>query len=107
MNYIVFDNSGTILRTVVCSPAMIGLQISYGKFVMRGTANDSTQKIEFDGFDSIGQPVNPRVVDKTPEEIEVDNPIPPEIPFERKPAHITNEQWQAVQNRISNLEKNM
>jgi len=72
---------------------------------MEGTANDVTQRIEFDGLDAKGQPINPRVVDKTPEEIEANNPPEPEpIPFKKQLAHITNEQWQGVLKRIDKLE---
>jgi len=70
---------------------------------MEGKANAVTQKVEFDGFDDDGQPINPRVVDKTPEEIEAEKL--PMIPTEKKQAHITNEQWQSVLGRLDKLEK--
>ena len=103
MNYIIYNKDGEILKNIICSPAMIGLQISYGEFVTRGMANDSTQKIKFDGFDSIGQPINPRVINKTPEEIRADNPTPPEILFEERIANVTNKQWQIIQDRLTAL----
>lgn len=92
-NYIVYDNSGTILRTGCCSKGDFFLQVGDGEFVMEGIANDVTQKI-----------VDGKVVDKTPEEIEADNPTPIPVPFEKQPANITNEQWQNILNRISELE---
>ena len=104
MNYIVYDNSGEILRIVVCSPAMSSLQARGGKFVMEGIANGSTQKIEFDGLDEKGRPINPRVINKSPEEIEADNPTPSEISFEKRIAHITNEQWQDILDRLDKLD---
>lgn len=73
---------------------------------MKGKANDVTQKVEFDGFDADGQPVNPRIVDKTPEEIEADKlPEPEIIPFEKQPAHITNEQLQEILGSIKELKE--
>ena len=76
---------------------------------MEGKADDVTQKVIFDGFDKNGQPVNPRVVDKTPEEIEKDNPLllkVVEMPENKRPAHITKEQWQDTLKRLDTLEKN-
>lgn len=69
------------------------LQAKEDEFVMEGTANDTTQKI-----------VNGKIVNKTPEEIERDNPAPPEIPKGKRHAQITNEQWQNVLNRLEKLE---
>lgn len=102
--YIVYNQAKKILWTGGCSDKDFSLQAKDSNFVMEGAANDVTQKIEFDGFDEEGQPINPRVVDKTPEEIETDNPTPPKISFEKRIAHITNEQWQDVLNKISDLE---
>lgn len=93
MNYIVYNAKGKILRRVQCPPALSLLQAKDDEYVMEGIANDVTQKI-----------VNDKVVDKTPEEIEVDNPTPPEIPFEKQTANITNEQWQDIKDRLVTLE---
>jgi len=103
-NYIVYSSNKEILRTGICQDSTFYLQ-AQDEFVMEGIANDSTQKIEFDGFDADGQPINPRVVDKIPEEIEADNPKPIEIPVEKQLALITNEQWQDILDRYKNLEK--
>jgi hypothetical protein len=65
-------------------------------------ADNLTQEVKFDGFDAAGQPINPRVVDKTPEEIEAEKP--PEMPEGQRPAFITNEQWQDILNRLTALE---
>lgn len=78
MSYIIYNKAGEILRNIQCSSAMSKIQAKKDEFIMEGVANDATQKIEFDGFDVDGQPINPRVVDKTPEEIEADNPPMPE-----------------------------
>lgn len=94
--FIVYNLDRKMLRGGGCSDKDFFLQARDGEFVMEGTANDVTQKIEFDGLDEKGQPINPRVVNKTQEEIEADNPTPPEIPFEKRVAHITNKQWQDV-----------
>lgn len=84
---------------------MSKIQAKKGEFVMEGEANDTTQKIEFDGFDEKGQPINPRVVDKSPEEVERDNPPEPRLLKGKQPANITNEQWQDVLKRLDKLEK--
>lgn len=103
-SYIVFNQIRETLRTGFCLDKDILLQAKESEFVMEGTTNDVTQKIEFDGLDDKGQPVNPRVVDKTPEEIERDNPKTKPIPFEKRSAQITNEQWQDVLDRLDKLE---
>ena len=92
--FIIYNLDKKMLRTGGCSDGDFLLQAKDGEFVMEGRANDVTQKVEFDGLDEKGQPVNPRVINKTPEEIEAEKP--PEIPFEKLPAQITNEQWQGV-----------
>jgi len=97
MTYIVYDMAGKILRRVDCPPTLSLMQAEDGEFVMEGEANDVTQKIENPGIAGV-------VVDKTLEEIEADNPTPPKIPFEKRTALITNEQWQDVLNRLETLE---
>lgn len=104
MKYIVFNETGEILRNIECSRSMRDIQAKEGKFVMEGKANDVTQKIEFDGFDVDGQPINPRVVDKTPQEIAEATYTPEPVPFEKQIAYITNEQWQDVLDRLKKLE---
>lgn len=96
--------TGKILRSVSCPSTQKHLQVKDGSFIMEGKADDATQKVEFDGLDDEGQPINPRVIDKTPEEIEVDNPMLLEIPSEKQPANITNEQLQNVLDRLDKLE---
>jgi len=64
---------------------------------MEGVANDATQKI-------INAGIKGKVVDKTLEEIETDNPKLPEIPFEKRLACVTNKQWQDVLSRLDLLE---
>lgn len=105
MNCIVYNKNGEILRAVSCPSTLRHSQAKKGEFMMKGIANDATQKVKFNGFDEEGQPINPRVVDKTPEEIEADNLTPLEISESQRPFHITNEQWQDVLERIKNLEK--
>ena len=102
--FTVFNNQKEILRTGSCSKRDFLLQIQQGEYITEGFSDTLTQKVEFDGFDDKGQPINPRVVDKTPEEIETDNPTPPKIPFEKQTANITNKQLQDILNRLNTLE---
>lgn len=95
MKYIVYDKTGKILRSVQCPPTLAELQCKEDEFIMEGTANDIIQKI-----------VSGKVVNKTPEEIERDNPsLFQSLPFERKPAIVTNKQWQGILSRIKKLEE--
>lgn len=91
--FIVHDKQGKILRTGVCPAQDFVHQAKEGEFVLEGTANDAIQKI-----------VNNKVVNKTPKEIERDNLTPMPVPFEKRSAHITNEQWQDVLNRLNQLD---
>lgn len=90
--YIVYDKDGRILRTGICPDHMSALQASGNEFVMEGSANDVTQKIKF-------EPSGPKIIDKTPKEIEAEKPS--EIPEEQKPAPITKGQWQSVLDRLA------
>lgn len=90
MNLIIYDNTGKILRQIQCPSTLSLLQAKKGEFVMEGVANDSTQKI-----------VAGKVVDKTPEEIEADNPPTPE---RQNLVLITRGQWQDVLDRLDKLE---
>lgn len=105
MQYIIYNKMGEALRIIDSPPSSSLLQVKENEFIMEGGADDATQKIEFDDFDDDGQPINPRVVNKTPAEIARDNP--PELlemPFKKQPANITKEQLQDVLNRLSKLE---
>lgn len=93
MNYVVYDNAGTILRTVICSRDSSFLQAADGEFVMEGIANDSTQKV-----------INGKIVDKEPDEIVEEDPISPDVPFDEQSARVTNKQWQTLIKRITDLE---
>ena len=104
-NFIVYDKQEKIRRTGCCQDIDFLFQAKKNEFIMEGKANGDSQKVTFDGFDKNGQPVNPRVVDKSPEEIEKDNPSLPEIPEKDRLAHITNEQWQDTLKRLDTLEK--
>lgn len=97
MKYIIFNVVHEILRTVQCPPAFAKTQKHEGEFIMRGEADDVTQKIEFDSLNIKGQPVNPRVVDKTPEELTIETSIEPRL------AVITEVQWRDVLERLEAL----
>lgn len=96
-NFIVYDIQGKILRTGICRDSTFYRQANDGEFVMEGRANDATQKI-------INAGVKGKIINRTPQEIETDNPITPEIPESQRPAHITNEQLQDVLKRLKTLE---
>ncbi len=104
-NFIVYDANRKILRTGGCPLGMVNMQAQAGAFAIEGVADDKTQKMEFDGFDSDGRPINPRLVDKTPAEILADNPPPPVIPDDDKPATITRGQLRQFQDRLTELEQ--
>ena len=93
-NFVVYKKSGKILRAGICLEKDFFLQARDNESVMEGVANDVTQKI-----------VGGRIVDKTPEEIEKDDPTPPEMPESQRPAYVTNERWQGVLDRLDKLEK--
>lgn len=95
-HFIVYNRQGKILRTGTCQKSTLLLQAQEGEFVMEGLANDVTQKI-----------VNNKIINKTTEEIKADNPTPIPIPLEKQFAHITNEQWKKVLNRLDKIEKSL
>ena len=47
MNYIVFDDTGKILRTGICPPDLIDAQAGEGEFVMEGEADDELHYIDY------------------------------------------------------------
>ena len=96
-SFIVYNVQGKILRTGFCQDKNIYGQAGEAEFVMEGEADDITQKV-------INVGIKGKIVDKTPEEIEADNPKPIEIPVEKQLANITNEQWQDVLDRFKKLE---
>ena len=103
--FTIYDSEGKILRSGFCTTTSFKKKAGNGEFIFEGIGNDVTQKIEFDGFDDNGQPIDPRVVDKTPEEKE-ENSLPKKVKSaEQQPASITNKQWQDVLKRLDDLEK--
>lgn len=96
MEFIVYNKAGKILRTVSCPLSHRNFQAKEGEFVMEGTANDVTQKI-------INIGIAGKIVNKTLEEIEADNP-PQSFILPKQTAQITNEQWQDVLDRLAEVE---
>lgn len=95
-NFIVYNSDGKILRTGLCQDETFLLQADDNESVLEDEANAAKQKV-----------VNDVIVDMDPEEIEAVNPNPPEpepAPYEKRTAHINNEQWQDVLKRLSKLE---
>ncbi len=91
-NFVVYDESGKILRTGSCGDKDFYRQCHVDEYIMEGQADDIKQKI-----------VDDEVVNKTPEELETEKlPI---VPKSECLACITNKQWQAVLDRITTLEK--
>ncbi len=103
-NVIVYNEDKEIQRTVICPLGMANMQAGPGEFVIEGVADDQTQKMEFDGLDESGRPINPWLVDKSPAEILADNPPLPEVLEENKPARMTKGELAALVKRIENLE---
>lgn len=89
VNYIVHNQDGKIMRTGVCGVDVLPSQAGDGESAIEGTANDLTQKI-----------VGKKVIDKTPQEIVDETPIPPEPGI-----RITRKEWEALLKRIEDLEK--
>jgi len=103
-HFVVFDSIGKILRHGNCQDSTFERQAKEGEFVMEGQANDVTQKVEFDGLDENDQPINPRIIDKTPQEIEAEKPKPVEIPETERPMVVTKGQLESILKRIAALE---
>lgn len=97
-NFIVYNSKGEILRTGLSQDIDFYVQAQDGEFVMEGQADSLTQKV------IINHNLAGIVVNKTVEELEKDKPAPtPEMPRGKRPAHITNEQWQDVLRRLDKL----
>jgi hypothetical protein len=106
--YIIYDNTGKILRWGVCSNNSISHQAGVGEHIkiVSNLTNkfDITHKVEFSGYGQYEGPVT-EIVKKAPEEIEAEKPPePPSISIEKRPVRITNEQWQDVLDRLEKLE---
>ena len=94
MKFVLYNKAtGKITATGHCQPSAFDKQAGDGEAVIKGVANDVRQKV-----------VDGRVVDKTSEEIEVDNPKTKSKPFKKKKANITNEQLQEILDRLERLE---
>jgi len=92
MNYIVYKGN-KILRTGSCPASMLSIQAKQGQMVKEGVANDRTQKMQGD-----------QVVNKTPVEIEADNPTPVPVPEEDREKNVKNKDWNALEARVAALE---
>lgn len=101
MTHIVFDKTGKILRLAECPASLREQEAGKNEFIMEGTADDEIQRIEFVGFDGDGQPINPRIVYKTTEEMARDKPKKVVIPDRV----ITKGQWESIMARITSLER--
>ena len=94
-NFIVYNSTtGKILRTGNCPPSLYKLQVRAGESIILGKANDYSQKI-----------VDGEIVDKTPAEIEADNPTPVEPPEGEKQKHIKNKEWKEIKDLLEDLDK--
>lgn len=92
-NYIVYNQIGKIQRTGICTNESLPKQAGVNEFAMEGAASDVTQKI-----------VDGKIIDKTPAEILIDNPPPPVIPDEDKPARMTKKEVALLMQRVKDLE---
>ena len=57
-NYIVYDESGTIVRTGICPKNMVKIQAQKGELIMEGKANDIEDRV-----------INGKIIRKTEREI--------------------------------------
>jgi len=93
IKYIVYSKeTGEILRSGGCSERNLARQIKSDKEAMLigFNINSLTQKVIFDVVSEEGTPINPRLVDKEPNERTSSSPT---IPPNKQPAHITEEDW--------------
>ena len=98
-NFIVYNSTtGKILRTGNCPPSLYKLQVRAGESILIGKANDYSQKVSID---------DKEVVNKTPAEIEADNPTPVEPPEGEKQKHIKNKEWKEIKDLLEDLEKHV
>ncbi len=93
MKFIVYNKVGKITRAGHCQPSVFNKQAGPEEFVIEGQANDVRQKI-----------IDGKIVNKTPVEIQLDNPKSPKVPHERKRANITNKQLNNIMDRLKRLE---
>lgn len=94
MKFVVYDKNGKITRTGHCQASTFDYQAKEGEFVLEAVANDVRQKI-----------VGGKIVDKTPIEIEHDNPKRKPVLFKECRANITNGQLQEILDRLKLLER--
>lgn len=59
VNFIIYNNTGKILRTGICPADWLNLQPQTGEFVIEGTADAVTQKIDVDTRTVVSRLVNP------------------------------------------------
>jgi len=94
--YIVYKGN-KILRTGSCPVSMLSLQAGQGEKVIEGSlpsgTTDRTQKMQGN-----------KVVNKTPQEIEHDNPPPTPIPVPDRYKKVKNKDWDAIVHRLEALE---
>lgn len=98
-NFIVYNKSGKILRSGKCQEMDFLRQAQENEFVTEGKANDIIQKIQFD-TDKSKEPINPRIIDKKPDEIESI-----EIPEEEQTIPIKRKVLKSILDRLDRLEK--
>ncbi len=102
--YIVVDDDGNILRSCCCAVADLKKQGGPGEYIITdmGEVDDVAQKVIWDAYDDAGNLINPRLEQRTAEDIASRQP-PPVDPLDRG-AGISNRQWQALQGRVAKLE---
>ena len=96
-NYIIHGSDGKILRTGQCPETMVHIQAGPGESVLRGRANDMTDNVA-----GVGQ--FRWIRKKTPDEVVTDNPPPPVIADEDKPATMTKKEVALLMKRVEDLE---
>jgi len=108
--YIVFEkdegNFGKILKTGAAPSDVSYKQGKSNQFVLLDCfARDNVHKIQVDGWDRNGGPINPRVVDKTPAEIEAEKALRQQDANSEEMIAVPKSEFDELIGRVERLEQ--
>lgn len=105
MKYTIYDiASKLIVKSGSCPLELLKYKVGVGQaalFPIDFIPDDVSQRIDFDGLDTSGNPINPRIIDKPSDELP---PTPPAPNPEDMPVVVLKKDWQSVLDRLSALE---